>query len=372
MTKKEILKLIDDKYDGDRNKFYEDYPTPESLRDESSGLKIDRDYGGYLNSYNNGGKLPMYQNGTNNAFMTNSYNTGTSTNYNAYMPNGIDYSQPASDNTFGATNYSGTYQPNTSNITTNDPSNTEIAMEAGASAIPMYGQYAQMGNMVSDAVENSANTIDVGGVDTGIGKTAGDRNKKAAEAAIDPTKHLSNTLKYASKDEDGKRHLDKAAFSFFAPGLSNVVLSKMEQKEGLAKAKEEQQGLDIEETDFNKKQALLADRESGELDKANAAANTSGYGTFMAKDGGYANFNPQAEIEDGELIEGTTGTYKAEGDTHENGGIEIGFSENGTPIAGKGGKLTKMYEGGGKMSSAFVSSNNMKVPKDMAERLLKI
>ena len=330
----------------------------------------------------------MYQNGTNNAFMTNSYNTGTSTNYNAYMPNGIDYSQPASDNTFGATNYSGTYQPDTSNITTNDPSNTEIAMEAGSSAIPMYGQYAQMGNMVSDAVENSANTIDVGGVDTGIGKTAGDRNKIAAAHAINPTKHLSNTLKYASKDEDGKRHLGKAAFSFFAPGLSNVVLSKMEQKEGLEKAKEEQQGLDIEETDFNKKQALLADRESGELNKANAlATNTSGYETYMgARNGGYlsyengtsnANLGPAvAEVEGGgkgkkgEWIGGPKGGRPIIGGRHEDGGVAIAYNDNGIPAAVSGGYLGDPI-GDGTKDTNFVWSDNKekKLTRDQLKEL---
>ena len=317
--------------------------------------------GGYLNSYNNGGKLPMYENGTNNAYMTNFSNTGTSTNYNAYMPNGIDYSQPASDNTFGATNYSADTLGQTFDTSTKgDNINTAVGTAAGSN--PYSSAIYTGATMAQELGKNNIKyEKDIYGNETNV-PVAGSTHLASATKA--PWEVASEAY---SEGEYGK-----AAVAATIPVAGQLIGTQQINKQQDEFAKEQELAAG-KETEFQKRQALLADRESSELDKANAIANnTSGFGTFMGKDGGYANFNPQAEIENGELIEGTTGTYKAEGDTHENGGIEIGFSENGTPIAGEGGKLTKMYEGGGKMSSAFVSSNNMKVPKDMAERLLKI
>jgi hypothetical protein len=223
--------------------------------------------------------------------------------------------------------------------------------------------------MASDAIKDSANTMEVEGIDTGVGATNKDQNKIAGATLLDPTSGITNIAKYSRKDEDtGKRNWGNAALSIL-PG-SSYFLAKQEQKEGEEEAIKAQTEIDNKKDKFDFNQNLIADQNIIANERNNLTQNTSGYGSFYGKNGGYA--TPQAEIENGEIIEGTTGAFKATGNTHENGGIEISFSENGTPIAGKGGRLTKMYEGGGKMSSSFVSSNNMKVPKDMASRLLKI
>ena len=308
--------------------------------------------GGYLNSYNNGGNIPMYQNGTNNAFM-------------------VDYNQDATNSYIGDYDQSGLAAETGSIGELSDGAQKagaagDAALTAAAtipSPVQPFAVAAKAGKEVAGAWEdNIKRETDAFGNETDV--IAEGKETQGAIAGV-----LSGGAFSASQNEWKKGNKGRAIYGAINPiaGYSNVKRQIEDEQLELADANTEALA---DQKDFYRKQSVIGENKERIEERESLQANTSGYESFYGKNGGYA--APQAEIENGEIIEGTTGAFKATGNTHENGGIEISFSENGTPIAGKGGRLTKMYEGGGKMSSSFVSSNNMKVPKDMASRLLKI
>ncbi len=328
--------------------------------------------GGYLNSYNNGGKLPMYENGTNNAYMTNFSNTGTSTNYNAYMPNGIDYSQPASDTTFGATNYSADTLGQTFDTSTKGD-NINAAVGAVAGSNPYSSAIYTGATMAQGLGESGINyEKDIYGNETNV-PVAGSTHLASATKA--PWEVASEAY---SEGEYGK-----AVVAATIPVAGQLIGTQQitKQQEEFAKEQELAAG---NETEFQKRKAFLKDRESSELDKANAAANTSGFENLMAEDGGYlsyengtsnANLGPAvAEVEGGgkgkvgEWMGGPKGGRPIIGSRHEDGGVAIAYNDNGIPAAVSGGYLGDPI-GDGTEDTNFVWSDNIKVTRDQLKKI---
>jgi hypothetical protein len=294
------------------------------------------------NTFKKGGYLSKYQMG------------GTTNPYMGYQDPTV-----TSDLTGGTDFYANTagQEFDTSYV---DPAKDEMAAtESVLASNPYTGAYYTAGKMGMGMAEDVADIgyqKDIYGQETDV-VAKGDENKAAFIQGLNPA---AVAMESAKAGEYGK-----AAGALFIPGVTQAV-AKGQIKEEQEKSAGDQELAKQREKRFQKGQAAFFNDQEIEQKQAQQQLAESPYITSFAEYGGYV--NPVAKVESPEYV----GNRKVYGQTHEgsNQGVDVGYANNGLPMAGHGGTLGAPIGNNEGIDNNFVWSDSVFLNEDEYKEFL--